>query len=277
MLSKEIGELGAFAQQVDCETDGQLTRSIETGRYRGAFGEIIIFTAPAGLQVSRVTLVGLGNVEDLNSIKAQKLGGKIIEALKLLGDETISIAFDHSINEGLSAEDVFSNITFGAQLRCHRFDKYFTKEPEDEKPKINTFNIMTADPIAAKKAFAPLKYLAEGVLLARDLVTEPGNMLYPESYATQITSLSEYGVDVEILGEEDMQLLGMNSLLAVGQGSDRQSQMVIMRWQGGPSNQKPIAFVGKGVTFDSGGISLKPVEGMADMKFEVKPGSDESF
>ena len=269
VFSDVCGGLSPFAQKVNREIGGQLSRSIEANPCKKKFGQIIIFEVPVGLQVTRITLVGLGDLKELDFTRAQKLGGKIIEAIKLLGDESISVAFDYSIKNGFSAVELSSNIAFGARLRYHRFDKYRTKKLEDEIPTINRMNIMTVDAKVARRAFMPLKYLAEGVLLARDLVTEPGNVLYPESYAAQITSLSEYGVDVEILGEKDMQLLGMKSLLAVGQGSDRKSQMVIMRWQGGPSNQKPIAFVGKGVTFDSGGISLKPVEGMADMKFDM--------
>src|SRR4029077_4922670 len=125
------------------------------------------------------------------------------------------------------------------------------------------------DPPAAKKAFAACGAVAEGVLLARDLVNEPANVLYPEELARRCGALKKIGVAVEVLDPAQMKKLGMNALLAVGQGSQHESRTVIMRWNGGKRGVAPLAFVGKGVCFDTGGISIKPAGNMEDMKGDM--------
>ena len=126
-----------------------------------------------------------------------------------------------------------------------------------------------ADPAAAKRAHKAREGLASGVILARDLVNEPPNVLGPVECAERAAALAKLGVDVEILDERAMRKLGMRALLGVGQGSERGSRVVIMRWNGGKAADQPIAFVGKGVVFDSGGISIKPGGGMEDMKGDM--------
>ena len=121
----------------------------------------------------------------------------------------------------------------------------------------------------AKKAYAPLAAVAESVHFIRDLITEPANIIYPETLAAECRKLTKFGVTVEILGEAQMKKLGMGSLLGVGQGSVRESQLVVMQWHGGKKGVKPVAFVGKGVTFDTGGISIKPAGGMEEMKWDM--------
>jgi leucyl aminopeptidase len=163
-------------------------------------------------------------------------------------------------------------VAYGARLRNYRFDKYRTKEKPEDKPTLESLTVVGGRARAAQAAFAPLDRVAEGVFFTRDLVSEPANVIYPESLAEHARSLSTYGVDVEVLNEARMRKLGMNALLAVGQGSDRESQLVVMRWDGAPKrgpSRKPIAFVGKGVTFDTGGISIKPAGGMEDMKWDM--------
>jgi leucyl aminopeptidase len=122
---------------------------------------------------------------------------------------------------------------------------------------------------AAKKAYGPMDKIADGVFFARDLVSEPGNVIYPETLAEQCKELTKLGVKVEIFDEKKMAKLGMNALLGVGQGSVRESRMVVMSWNGAAKSKQPVAFVGKGVTFDTGGISLKPGPGMEEMKWDM--------
>jgi leucyl aminopeptidase len=119
---------------------------------------------------------------------------------------------------------------------------------------------------AAWQGWAPV---ADGVTLARDLVNEPPNVIYPAAYAEKVKELSKLGLEIEVLGEAQMKKLGMHALLGVGQGSENESKMVIMKWNGGEKGEKPLAFVGKGVTFDTGGISLKPGQGMDEMKGDM--------
>jgi leucyl aminopeptidase len=170
----------------------------------------------------------------------------------------------------LSDAEFAAHVALGGKLRSYRFDKYRTKEKKEDKPKLKKVVVATGNPSGAKAAFASMDKVADAVFLARNFVSEPANVIHPESYAAEIKKLEDLGLKVEILGEKQMKKLGMGSLLGVGQGSDRESQLVIMRWNGAAkSDEAPVAFVGKGVTFDSGGISLKPGAGMEDMKWDM--------
>jgi len=179
------------------------------------------------------------------------------------------------VAEGASigATDAAAELAFGAQLRSYRFDKYKTKQKPEQKPSLNRLTVANSGAKGAKRAYQPLEKAAEAVFLTRDLVSEPANVIYPETLAAEAARLAELGVDVEILDEHKMRDLGMNALLAVGQGSARPPRVVVMQWNGandsGGARSQPLAFVGKGVTFDTGGISIKPAAGMGDMKWDM--------
>jgi leucyl aminopeptidase len=164
-----------------------------------------------------------------------------------------------------------ADIALGMQLRAYSFERYKTrrKENDDEQPAKIDVTLATRSPGAAKKAFAVRSAIAEGVMLARDLVNEPANVLFPEEFARRAGKLKKLGVAVEVLDPSQMKKLGMNALLGVGQGSQHESRTVIMRWEGGKRGAAPIALVGKGVCFDTGGISIKPASGMEDMKGDM--------
>ncbi|HEY9218491.1 MAG TPA: leucyl aminopeptidase, partial [Phenylobacterium sp.] len=152
----------------------------------------------------------------------------------------------------------------------YRFDRYRTKEPAEKKPTIKRAQIVADDGEAARTGFAPLAALADAIVFSRDLVSEPANILYPVEFARRVKELERLGLEVEILGEPEMMNLGMGSLLGVGQGSVRESQLVVIRWNGADDKSaQPVAFVGKGVCFDTGGISIKPADGMEDMKWDM--------
>ena len=170
------------------------------------------------------------------------------------------------------------SVAAGILLRSYAFDKYKTKKDngdgqrdgnkaEPKKPAKVT--IHSADPAAAKKAFADEVAVIDGVLLARDLVNEPANILGPVEFAARVNELEALGVTVEILVEKEMKKLGMGALLGVAQGSPRGARLAVMRWNGGKAKDTPVAFVGKGVTFDTGGNSIKPASGMEDMKGDM--------
>ena len=161
-------------------------------------------------------------------------------------------------------------MALGARLRLYKFDRYKTKKKEDDENGGTTrITFAVADPVAARKAAKTADGLAEGVGIARDLVNEPPNVLGPEEFANRAAALAKLGVEVEVLDEKALRKLGMRALLAVGQGSARESRVVLMRWNGGKASDKPVAFVGKGVVFDTGGISIKPGGGMEDMKGDM--------
>ena len=178
-------------------------------------------------------------------------------------------AHAHIAAAGLSSE-LTAAVAMGAALRSYRFDRYRTKEKPEKKPTIATVEIAVDDVAAAKAAFGPLSALADGVIFTRDLVSEPANILYPVEFARRVKDLEKLGAKVEILGEAEMEKLGMGSLLGVGQGSVRESQLAVIQWMGAKDPKaQPIAFIGKGVCFDTGGISLKPADGMEDMIWDM--------
>jgi len=262
--------LSQSAQIIDTATGGLVGRAAAVGHFAGKLGQIVELVAPENLEINRLLIVGLGPEAELDALKAENIGGKIMARLVASGDQQISVAADAPTKANISEAEFAAHMGLGIRLRRYRFDKYFTKQEEVKKPSVIGVSILSDAAAKAKKLFAELDHVAEGVTFARDLVTEPGNVIYPESYAEKIKELSGLGVDVEILSEEDMEELGMGALLGVGQGSACESHLVIMRWNGSKNEAtQPVALVGKGVTFDTGGISLKPGGGMEDMKFDM--------
>jgi leucyl aminopeptidase len=198
----------------------------------------------------------------MGSVALGALSGKDPQAVLLL-DEHKGFAAD--------AADAAAHLAFGARLASYRFDKYRTKLKPDQKPALKTLAVAVNEPAKARQAYEPLAALADGIFFTRDLVTEPPNVIYPESLAQHCNSLKKLGVKVEILDEKQIKKLGMGALLGVGQGSDAPPRLVTMHWQGNPSakGKHPVALVGKGVTFDTGGYSLKPPSGMERMKYDM--------
>jgi leucyl aminopeptidase len=264
-------KLQASATAVDKAAKGALGRALEVSRFKGRSEDLLQVLAPGDLALSRVVLFGLGQAKAVDALAAQAVGGRLIAHANGTGDGALAIAIDAIPGASLSPAEMAAQMAFGARLRSYRFDKYRTKEKPEQKPSVKKLTLLVEDPGAAKKLFEPLERLAEGVAFTRDLVSEPANVIYPESLAEQAKTLDDLGVKVEILGEKEMKKLGMNALLGVGQGSARESQLVVMQWKGLPDSRKkpPVAFIGKGVTFDTGGISIKPAAGMEEMKWDM--------
>ena len=209
-----------------------------------------------------VLVVGLGKEsEEIVESKAMKLGGAIYSALEKVNVEKALI---------IAPEGTELRVAYGAFLRSFTFDKYLTKKKPNVR-KMSEINILVSgDTEEFKKSFAPLKAEGESIFFTRSLVSEPANVLYPEEYAHLIQKeLTPLGVDVEILDEKRMHEEGMMALLGVGQGSSKASKLVVMKWNGAKNSNDRLAFVGKGVTFDTGGVSLKPSKGMWDMKYDM--------
>jgi leucyl aminopeptidase len=263
-------KLGLHAAQVDKQTKGALTRAIGASRFKGGAEDQLPLLALAGVSAPRVILFGLGQAAKLDALTAQAIGGRLVAALNGAGEKEATVLLEAIPGAPLSEAEFAANVAFGALLRSYRFDKYKTKEKPEQKPSLKRLVIGTTETAAAKKAFDPLEKIAEGIAFTRDLVSEPANVIYPETLAQEAKSLAEFGVEVKVLGEAEMKKLGMGALLGVGQGSERESKMVVMRWNGAAdAKARPIAFVGKGVTFDTGGISIKPAAGMEDMKWDM--------
>ncbi len=263
--------LSSTAERLDTATDGAVRRAISASRFTGAMDQTLNVLAPSGLGVSRILLFGIGKPGEFDILAAQNTGGGIVAALGSGGGTRAALAIDAVKGVKLKPVEVAANMAYGALLRSYRFDKYRTAEKAEDKPTLRTLTIMARDPAAARRIHGPLAKVADGVFMTRDLVSEPANVIYPASFAARARTLSRLGIKVQVLDKAQMKKLGMGALLGVAQGSANAPRMVVMRWDGAPRarNKRPIAFVGKGVTFDSGGISIKPAGGMEDMKWDM--------
>ena len=260
VLAFEGGEYSPAAEALDATMGGALKRAIAASRFKGAAGQTVSILAPSGVAAGRVLVVGAGKQAAFDAKGAESAGANAFNAAKDSGSEKLLLMMPPAGPERQA------HAAFGIRLAAYRFDKHRTTEKPEKKPTVTAVAIAADDPKAATKAYKPLAGLADAICYARDLVSEPANILYPEEYARRVKALSKLGLEIEVLGEKEMKKLGMGSLLGVGQGSVRESQLVVMQWAGAKDPKaQPIAFVGKGVCFDSGGISLKPADGMEEM------------
>ncbi|MDJ0920695.1 MAG: leucyl aminopeptidase [Henriciella sp.] len=259
-LVDETGKLPRDAADLDKASGGLLSEAIGTGRFEGKAGQMALVVLPKGSDARRAVLVGTG--KDAPDARGQEtIGAKLYKAQANSGFKTLDLFVDEP--------EAAARIALGAKLAAYRFDKYRTKLKPEDKPTLTGFKIVIDDAKAARAAFKPLSAAADGTYLARDLVNMAPNDLYPASYASLIEELAEEGLEVEILGEKELKKLGMNSMLGVGQGSVKESKLGIMKWMGGKKGADPAILVGKGVCFDTGGISLKPGAGMEDMRGDM--------
>ena len=255
-------------QLADQATGGAVARAIEAAAFKGGKGKSVSIPGP-GAGLSRIILVGIGKREAATDHALEETGGSV--AAQLATETNAAIAATALTPAQAAA------VAMGATLRTYRFDRYRTKEKADDKPKLTKLTVLADDAAKAKAAYAPLRAVAEGVFLSRDLVSEPPNVLHPAEMAERCKKLTALGLKVEVLGPKEMAKLGFGALLGVAQGSVNEPRMVVMHWNGATpakegarkAKQKKLAFVGKGVTFDTGGISIKPAGGMEDMKWDM--------
>ncbi len=243
-------------------------RASEAGAFKGKQGQVLDLICPAGLDVRRLLVLGAG--------KPAKSGAAIHGAWAdrggSLGGKLIGMRIGHAavvVDAPDATPEAIADLAAGIRLRHYRFDKYKSPKKDDEDRPSLKVTLHVADPSAADRAIAERMATVEGTLLARDLIHEPPNVLGPAEFAAEAGKLAALGVEVEVLEVADMQALGMNALLAVGQGSVRPAKLVVMQWKGGEAGAQPVAFVGKGVVFDTGGISIKPAANMEDMKGDM--------
>ncbi len=229
-------------------------------RFKGDAGQNFLLIASEAGKLVRIVLLGVaeGDAGDY-----QKAGGEIIAKVQTSGAKHIAI---HA--ENLSAKAAVE-AAYGATLRNWRMDKYRTKLPDTSRPSVDVLTVTGAAADAAG-LWTNYQAVADGVALTRELVTEPANIIYPESFVERCKHLAELGVEITVLDDKQMAELGMGALLGVAQGSRRPARLLAMKWDGtGGKQERPVAFVGKGVTFDTGGISIKPAAGMEDMKWDM--------
>ena len=261
-------KLSTSAASLDKSTRGAITKAIKASSFKGAKNHSLTIMTPAGTRLERVLCVGLGKPKDLDERAFETIGGRIYAALKAQSEKA-QVLLDAAPGCGLSADEMAVHVGIGARLGSYRFDKYKTKKKGHAKPVIKEITIQCAGSAAAKRNFTKQNKVIDGVFFTRDLISEPSNVLYPKTLAGEAKTLAKLGVKIEVLDKAKMTKLGMGALLGVAQGSAHDPFMVVMRWDGATKKDKPVAFVGKGVTFDTGGISLKPSAGMEDMKYDM--------
>ena len=250
---------------VDTAVPGEIAdiAKAAAANFKGEAGSIVDLHGRLDGAVRRILLVGTGA-----DLAVEKAGSALVA--KLLTSGETGLVIDLTGLEKDQRAGTAARIAQAAMLRSWRFDLYRTKLPEKQKPTLGQVEIVVGDALeAAEAAWAPLKAVAEGVAFTRTLVTEPANILYPESFVERCRELADLGVEIEVLDEAAMRKLGMGALLGVAQGSMREPRLLCMKWDGTGGKADPVAFVGKGVTFDTGGISLKPGPGMEDMKWDM--------
>jgi leucyl aminopeptidase len=264
VLAGPDGALSAGAQAADAATNGAVRAAATAARFDGEAAAIVELLAPAGLSTRRLLIVGTGPADKLDALVAERIGGAITARLLTSGETSATVDVTGALAGPLAA-----HLANGASLRAWRFDPYRTKLKDKQKPTLTSLTIVGGDDAAAK-AHETLAAIAGGVARTRSLVSEPQNILYPESFVASAGDLAALGVELTILDDAAMKKLGMGALLGVAQGSVRPARILAMRWNGtGNPDAKPVVFVGKGVTFDTGGISLKPAAGMEDMKWDM--------
>ncbi|MBR0935478.1 leucyl aminopeptidase [Bradyrhizobium jicamae] len=260
-------KLGAATRKALGTAAETIKRAAAANQFKGKSGSALDILAPDGVKTDRLIVIGIGKASDLKQNDFLKFGG--IAAGKLNGGSHALTVIAELPDAAMTADQA-AGIATGLRLRAYKFDRYKTRKKDGENGAVRAdVSIAVEDVAAAKKAFAPGACIVDGVNLARELVNEPPNVLYPEEFARRAGQLRKLGVTVEVLDVKAMTKLGMGALLGVAQGSVRPGRTVIMRWNGGKKSEAPVAFVGKGVCFDTGGISIKGAGGMEDMKGDM--------
>src|SRR5580692_9116360 len=260
-------KFGAATRKALGAAAAMVGRAAATNQFKGKSGSTLDILAPEGLKVSRLIVVGAGKLSALKDGDFLKFGGVAAGKLRAGNDAVTIIA---ELPDGAMKPDQAAAVAAGVRLRAYKFDRYKTKKKDGEDAALHAdVSLAVADVPAAKKAFAPDTHIVDGVIMARDLVNEPPNVLFPVEFARRASRLRKLGVNVEVLDVKAMTKLGMGALLGVAQGSTQPGRTVIMRWNGGKRSERPVAFIGKGVCFDTGGISIKGAAGMEDMKGDM--------
>ena len=267
VLTDETLAFGAQTQKLLKGADAAITRAFDAERYKGKAWSTIDLLAPAGLDAPRLVVISVGKAGELKPADFLKLGGVAAGKIPSSAREA-TIVLD--LPGAKIGPESAAEVALGIRLRTYSFDRYKTKKKDDTERGALAVTLLVSDEAGTKRAATTADAVGDGVLFARDLVNEPANVLDPPEFARRAEEhLSSVGVEIEVLDDAGLARAGMHTLLGVGQGSIKESRVVIMRWNGGPAGEPPVAFIGKGVTFDTGGISIKPAAGMEDMKGDM--------
>ena len=254
-----IYEENKFSQSTtkfDKESKGIISKSIKNSTFKGKIGDTLLINS------EKILLIGLGNSNNLDTLHLNKIGGiigKTIEKEKIKN----ALLYLDNLNDEKNFE-----ISFGAKLKTYKFDKYITKDTKEKQPEINLY-IHSENPKKAQNDFSNTNAIIDGIITTRNLATEPSNILTTTEFANTTKKLSKLGIKVEIIDEKELKKMGANLILAVGQGSKHPSYIAIMKYTGNKKSKNAIALIGKGLCFDSGGISIKPSAHMDEMKTDM--------
>ncbi len=264
---KKLSKLGV---QIDKSLGGLISHQLETHpKFKAEAGQTLTLTLPAKSDYLRLIILGLGSTKKLSSDTTETIGGKLSAALSTQGTAKAAI---------LNADDVevavLSSLLLGLRLGSYKFDEFKTIKKDKDNTQFKSLTVISSSPKELAKNSESVEALAQSISLTRDLVNSPPNKLYPESFASTIKStLTPLGIKVQVLDDKVLKKMGMGCLIAVGQASEHLPRLVVMSWEGTKGTkkkaEKPLAFVGKGITFDSGGLNVKPYEGMMDMKMDM--------
>ena len=267
LLTDEKLKLGAVSAGLANAAGDAFTRAAEAAKFKGKAAKSLQILAPSGLALDRLVFVGLGNLRKPAPGDWLKLGGAIAGAVA--GGDEVTVLLEKPSGRAITADEA-AEVALGIALRSYTFDRYKTKKTNgDNGAKPVRFALAVPDARAAGRAWNAASAVAEGVHFARDLVNEPANALGPVEFAERLKPLSDLGVEMTVMGEPELRKHKMGALLGVAQGSERPPRVVVMHWRGGRAKDQPVAFLGKGVVFDTGGISIKPAAGMEDMKGDM--------
>jgi len=260
-------KIGAATRKILGKFADSVAAAAAAENFTGKSCAALDIVLPADLKVGRLTVIGTGKLDGLKSKDFLKLGGAAAGKLPSSGGDAMVVT---DLPGGPMTPDAVADLVAGAKLRAYKFDRYKSKRKEgEEKQGTVNLTVAVANVAAATRSWRSREAAADGVMLARDLINEPANVLYPEEFARRAGRLRKLGVVVDVLDVRAMKRLGMGALLGVGQGSTHESRVVVMRWNGGKRGLAPVAFIGKGVCFDTGGVSIKQASGMEDMKGDM--------
>lgn len=266
VLVVPVAEEGALPDALDAQTKASLQAAMTSAKFSGKSGEVLSQFGAGAFE--RVVLLGLGK-EEITARSLQDLGGQAVTQVGLDGGKDVAVLWP-----GLPTDAAHpaAHIALGLQLGGYRFDKYKSAAEDETPPQANKLTVYSEGASAAQShwqsEWAPV---AEGVFFTRDLISEPANVIYPESFVerTRDAFRGVENVSIDVLDVRDMEKLNMGALLGVGMGSERPPRLLVVNYRGGDKGEAPLAFVGKGVTFDTGGISLKSPKGMWRMKYDM--------
>ena len=238
--------------------------ALKRSRFEGESGSVVEYFLD-GEGGRRLLVIGAG-ADPASGDEPEKLGGTTVARLLASGEAHAVIDLT-----GLKLDaDAAARVGLAAALRGWRYDRYRTKLKEKQKATLTTVTIVGAGAEAGKRFAERYAGVIDGVALTRELVTEPANIIYPETFVERVQeSVKGLGLEIQVLGRDEMAKLGMGALLGVAQGSVREPKLLVMKWNGGKAGDTPVAFIGKGVTFDTGGISIKPAQNMEMMKWDM--------